>query len=717
MLQSSAAGAIGLGTTNSLLQQALAKSPRARRAKSVILLFTWGGISHIDCWDLKPHAGTDIRGEFNPIATSVPGIEIGEHLPQLAQRMHHVALVRSVHHKSADHRKGAYWSLTGHPPTNAIGGVVAAELPSRRDWPCLGSQVAKALYRRRSTEELARAVGPADAPANKVEEKENFDPTQLTIVKTVSLSTHVLGPGHFSAGSFNKQDGYTNKGTVELIGMISAAAQAKCPLTRQADGPVGDFSGYIAGDSTAGDWGSDTHGRGGNLFLPGGGERDERHAGFGAHANKFITFDLDAVRRKHFGGRAGHLRLTGSVGVNGAPGVPPAAAIQGGVWVDGVRREVSPHNVRDDVPYEFTVYIKADSRWLTLAMLNGPESTWFDDVAFRDVNLAVVDGDLPDECFLPPKLEELKPTQMTDAMAAALPGTISIPYPLSDRGLLNGQYGGFLGPDFDPVFVKPEKANPYKGRSELSGHLDFRLAGGITSDRVRERRGLLSSLKSPLDGVPDFANAHDFKHEQALNMLMSPAVKEAFDLRREPSELREAYGNHVCGQSVLMARRLAEAGVPLITVNCSAGDLNGGSGDHFDTHSNNFNRLKRDLLPPYDRAASALLDDLAQRGRLDDILVLAIGDFGRTPTINGNAGRDHFPNVFSMWFAGGGIRGGQVYGSSDGKASEPRDNSCGPEDIHATVFHALGIDPHFTVHDLEHRPFPLTEGQVLPLFG
>ena len=717
LLQFGAAGAIGLNMSPSLVQQAQAASAAGRgRAKSVILLFTWGGISHIDCWDLKPKAGPEIRGEFQPISTAVPGLQIGEHLPLLAQRMQHVALVRSAHHKSADHRKGAYWNLTGHPPTNSVGGVVAPELPSRKDWPCLGSQVAKALYRRRSSEELSRAAGTVDtAPEGAAQQQ--AEPLDLKVIQSVSLSTDVLGPGRFPVGSFNQQDGYTNNTTVELIGMISAAAQDDCPLTRQADGPSADFGGCIAGDSTAGDWGSDTHGRGGHLYLPGAGEPNRPHVGFGGHANKFITFDLQAVRNTHFGGRSGHLRLTGLVGVNGAPGVPAKAAIQGGVWIDGVRRDISPEIPRDAAPHEFTVYVESTSRWLTLAMLNGPHSTWFDDIAFRNVNLALVTGQIPAERFQPATVQELEPTQMTDAVAAALPGTISIPYPLSDRGLLNGQYGGFLGADFDPVFVKPRIARQYKGISQLSGHVDLKLAGGITNTRIRERRDLLNSLRSPLVSAEHFGEAHDFKREQALNMLMSPAVKDAFDLRREPRALREAYGDHVCGQSVLMARRLAEAGVPFITVNCSAGDLNGGQGDHFDTHQNNFNRLKQDLLPPYDRAASALLDDLAQRGRLEDILVISIGDFGRTPTINANAGRDHFPNCFSMWFAGGGIRGGQVYGSSDATASAPLDNPCGPEDIHATVFHALGIDPHFTVFDLEDRPFPLTDGRPLPLFG
>ena len=154
----------------------------------------------------------------------------------------------------------------------------------------------------------------------------------------------------------------------------------------------------------------------------------------------------------------------------------------------------------------------------------------------------------------------------------------------------------------------------------------------------------------------------------------------------------------------------------LLTVFTGAGDLNSGKGAHWDTHSDNSNRLKRDLLPPLERASVALLNDLADRGSLDDILIVWLTEFGRTPKINGARGRDHYPGVYSVALAGGGIRGGQVYGASDGNGVAPVENGCGPEDLHATIFHALGIDQDFELHDLAGRPYPLTDGKALPLF-
>jgi len=169
------------------------------------------------------------------------------------------------------------------------------------------------------------------------------------------------------------------------------------------------------------------------------------------------------------------------------------------------------------------------------------------------------------------------------------------------------------------------------------------------------------------------------------------------------------------GHSMLLARRLTEAGVPIVQVCCAAGDLNGGSGDMWDTHGDNFNRLKKRLLPVFDRGASALVNDLGQRGTLDETLVVFLTEFGRTPQINSGAGRDHYPSVYSVALAGGGIQGGQVYGSSDSQGAYPKTKPCGPPDLHATIFRSLGISPRAEIHDMLGRPFPVSNGSVLPL--
>jgi len=166
---------------------------------------------------------------------------------------------------------------------------------------------------------------------------------------------------------------------------------------------------------------------------------------------------------------------------------------------------------------------------------------------------------------------------------------------------------------------------------------------------------------------------------------------------------------------MLLARRLTEAGVPIVQVCCAAGDLNGGQGDMWDTHGDNFNRLKNRLLPVFDRGFSALLQDLQDRGTLDETLVVMLTDFGRTPRINGGRGRDHYPNVYSVVLAGGGIQGGHVYGSSDSNGAHPLTQPCGPPDIHATIFHCLGISPQAEIHDALGRPFQVSDGRVLPI--
>lgn len=418
------------------------------KAKSCIVLFAWGGLSHLDTFDMKPNATSNVRGQFKEIPTAVPGIRVGEHIPGFARMMKEWAIVRSAHHNAPSHRSGAYWNLTGHEPPN-LGGNWPA---SRDDWPCIGSLIWEAM-----------------------------------------------GNGR---------------------------------------GPV--------------------------------------------------------------------------------------------------------------------------------------------------------------------------------------PGAASLPYTLFDGGVANGQDGGFLGLGRDPVVLRPagQKLREYGGKSPSSGRVELDLPEGLNIKRLDERRGLLRQLEDGLQATEhDESKAVLRSREQALDMLLSPKARDAFDLEKESSKTRETYGMHVCGQSVLTARRLAEAGVPVSTVYCAAGDLNGSKGDHFDTHADNFNRLKNNMLPPLDQASTALIGDLKARGMLEETLVVLLTEFGRTPKINGGAGRDHFPDCYSVAFAGGGIEGGQTYGSSDAIGAKPASKPCGPPDLHATIFHALGIDHRQMIMDRDDRPLPICDGNPLPLFG
>ena len=422
-----------------------ASSPHSSgTAKSCIVLYCWGGMSHHETFDPKPDAPAEIRGEFRPIRTAVPGIFVGEHIPRLAAQMDKLAVIRSIHHESSAHGKGMYWNLTGHAPPEP---TTATNLPpSRKDWPSLAAMV-----------------------------------------------------------------------------------------------------------------------------------------------SKFRT----------------------------AP--------------------------------------------------------------------------------------------------RGMPRSIRLPYPLVDNQTLQaGEYGGWLGLRSDPIVMRTPAGREFDGVSQDLGTAVLNLSEEIDANRMGARRKLLKSLERPIGVQGDFA---DFEHFRQLanDLLLAPVVRQAYDLEREDAKVRESYGDHICGQSLLLARRLTEAGVPIVTVCCAAGDLNGSVGDHWDTHSHNFNRLKKRMLPVFDQAASALLADLYQRGTLDETLVVMLTDFGRTPRINGEAGRDHYPNVYSVFLAGGGIRGGRVYGSSDGHGAFPARDACTPADVHATIFQALGISPRAEIHDPLGRPFPVSDGRELPL--
>ncbi|MCA9222695.1 MAG: DUF1501 domain-containing protein, partial [Planctomycetales bacterium] len=196
----------------------------------------------------------------------------------------------------------------------------------------------------------------------------------------------------------------------------------------------------------------------------------------------------------------------------------------------------------------------------------------------------------------------------------------------------------------------------------------------------------------------------DAFRQRAFALVTSEKTREALNIRRESDALRDRYGRHLFGQSCLMARRLVEAGVRFVTVHYDCVD-----GYSWDSHRNS-DDVKKHLLPTFDQAYAALLDDLDQRGLLDETLVVATGEMGRTPKANANWGRDHWSTLFPAVLAGGGVIGGRVYGKSDKDAAYPIENRVTPEDLAATIYHALGISPELRVLNAENRPTPIVEG-------
>ncbi len=193
----------------------------------------------------------------------------------------------------------------------------------------------------------------------------------------------------------------------------------------------------------------------------------------------------------------------------------------------------------------------------------------------------------------------------------------------------------------------------------------------------------------------------------AFDLINTGAAADAFDLSKESDATRDRYGRHSWGQSHLLARRLIESGSRFVTT------VNGPS-ITWDTHKDNFKQLKNRLVPPMEKAFVALLDDLSERGLLDETLVIWMGDFGRTPKINGDAGRDHWPQCYSAVLAGGGIRGGQVIGASDKSGAVPVERPLTPADVHATVFAALGYDANRIIYHLhDGRPMPVSDGKII----
>ncbi|MDZ4689422.1 MAG: DUF1501 domain-containing protein [Planctomycetaceae bacterium] len=429
VLQVGSSALLGLG-----LSSVVARANAVAKPKSIIVVFLTGAASHHDTFDLKPDAPAEIRGEFNPIATSVPGVFIGEHLPKLAARAHRYALVRTLSHGDNNHLMSTHHVLTGNLQPGAFFDKVA----SRDDWPCYSAGLS---YLR---------------------------PRQDGIPSGVNLPTFLMSS----------------------------------PLT----------------------------------------------------------------------------------------------------WP--------------------------------------------------------------------------------------------------------GQHAGFLGAKYDPWQITGDPNKP-----------DFRvdsltLAEGLNVNRLGHRRELLDDLNRKQQRIAEVAESRKLSNEQdlAFTMLTSSALADAFQLQRESDAVRDRYGRHTTGQSLLLSRRLIQAGVPI--VQCNIGPV-----QNWDNHSAIFTTLKNRLLPPLDQGMAALLEDLEQTGLLGETLVMMLGEFGRTPKINKDHGRDHWGPCFFGLFAGGGVRGGQVIGKSDAIGAYPLTALYSPEDLGATVYNVLGLNPESEVRDRLNRPVQLNRGKVIePLF-
>ncbi len=292
-----------------------------------------------------------------------------------------------------------------------------------------------------------------------------------------------------------------------------------------------------------------------------------------------------------------------------------------------------------------------------------------------------------------------------------IPTFVSYPHVIRDGSITPGQHASFLGKAHNPLFIHQDPNAADFKLPELS------LPAQLSLDRLENRKEVLKLIDSQSDLIEKSAVAHgiDESYQKAVAMLSSPEFKRAFDLSQEKKETRDKYGRTTYGQGCLLARRLVQAGVRFVTVYLSASI--GGDEGGWDTHGFNDKPmdpvLKNYLLPITDQTLPTLLEDLEDRGMLDDTLVLWMGEFGRTPRINKLAGRDHWPQCYSLLMAGGGIKRGYVHGASDRIGAYPDQGLCRPEDISATMYHLLGINPETEIRDKLGRPFPISKGDVI----
>jgi hypothetical protein len=277
-----------------------------------------------------------------------------------------------------------------------------------------------------------------------------------------------------------------------------------------------------------------------------------------------------------------------------------------------------------------------------------------------------------------------------------LPAYVNLPrkVPFGNAAYLGASYNPFA-PDADPNTPNFQVRN-------------LKLPGRVDPSRLEARKKLISdidTLRRDVDARGDISGLDTF-YREALDMVTNPKAQHAFDINKESVKLRDHYGRNDLGQCCLLARRLVEAGVTFVSIQAGGG---------WDTHSNNFTELKRRLLPQFDQGVAALVQDLYDRGLQDDVLVMSLGEFGRTPKINGTAGRDHWPGAMSILYAGGGLKMGQMVGTTNALAEAPATKPYTPGCVLSTMYHCLGIDHHHVFRDDANRPLPvLNEGEPIP---
>jgi len=324
----------------------------------------------------------------------------------------------------------------------------------------------------------------------------------------------------------------------------------------------------------------------------------------------------------------------------------------------------------------------------------------------------------------PERDNDVRPPQRTDfphvgaviarfkRSSRGLPGYVAIPE-LAVRSSTEGEFkrartplrgggSGFLGPRFAPLFVNEDPGN--EGAVPA-----LALPRDVSAGRLERRAALLSVLNSKGGTIPNTQIYGELRDQAVLLTGAAAQSSDIFSLAAEPPALRDRYGRHRLGRALLLARRLAEAEVPMVAIHFN----NMTVCDGWDTHKGNFAALKGELLPMLDQGLSALLDDLGARGLLQQTAVVVMGEFGRTPKINADAGRDHWGSCQTVLLAGGGIKGGQVYGTSDKLAAFPASDPVDPADLHATVYQCMGIDPHAMIHDAMRRPFEICTGRAI----